>query len=373
MIMKKIVNNIRLLGVFFVSLCIVNVIHASASAETLTLRVLSWEGYVYKDHQQAFLQLVKEKYGIDLELDFTYALSDDDFFPALRDGTADVITPSHHIAKDKRFRFIDLKLVLPLNLDNIPNYKHIFPSLQRADFWTEGDQVYGVPVYGGAYALAYNTALMAEAPTSWKVLWDPQYKGKYVLGEALYEQNVYITALAMGFKPNEMTDYQKLNTPAVQEKLAQLAVNARSLFGYVENADEMKGLPLAVIYGVALPELAKMGEIWKLATPAEGTTGFINPFMLSSALAKKPQLKQIAEEWINYLLSDEIQVYTVREMFCRPVTTTVQDKLTPEEVAQFHLDDPSYFEQHVILFPTLEKLDRKGIERLWEKALSQRK
>ncbi len=91
------------------------------------------------------------------------------------------------------------------------------------------------------------------------------------------------------------------------------------------------------------------------------------------SLAETQTLRKIAEEWCNFVLSDDYQIYDVRGLACAPVTTTVQAKLTPEEIAQFHLDEPSHFEKNRILWKILGKKDRKGLEGLWTDALAGRK
>ena len=55
---------------------------SSVSAETL--RILTWEAYTPAEFQQQFIQLVKEKYGVDLTLDIKFVNGNDEFFPALR-------------------------------------------------------------------------------------------------------------------------------------------------------------------------------------------------------------------------------------------------------------------------------------------------
>lgn len=337
-----------------------------------TLRMMVWESYAHEKLQQQFIKLVKEKHGIDLKLEITHVTSNDDFFPSLRDGKTDLISPSHPIPKDKRFRLIDLRLVLPLNIGNIPNYKHIITGLQNADYCTQSGKVYAVPVARGPYGLAYNTALLKEPPDTWNVLWDPAYKGKYSLGKDQYQQNVNITALAMGMPVTDISDYRKLNTPKFQEKLAQLAINARNMWEGEDRADDLRGLSVAAVWGPSLAELKKEGEIWKMADPKEGTTAWVDSFMISHTLEKKPKLRLIAEEWLNYILSDDYQTYLVREIGVAPVTTTVKENLTPEEIEQFHLDDPTFFEKKRILWDSLEKLDRKGLKRLWKEALMKR-
>ncbi len=361
--------HIVLLALFFAC----TLVPSTLFAEEQTLRMLVWEGYAPKELRQEFIKLVKDKYGVDLKLEVSYVAGNDDFFPALRDSKADIISPSHPVPKDKRWQLINLNLVLPLNLDNIPNYKHVLPSLQKAEYCTEGGKVYAVPHVRGPYGLAYNTALVKKKPESWNILWDPKYKNKYTLGKDAYVHNVSITALAMGISSDDMNKFAVVNTPEFQEKLAQLAGNSAPMWEGVDSAKVLKGLPLSVVWGFSLPGLKEMGETWKIAEPKEGTTGWVDNFMISHTLESKPNLRRIAEEWLNYVLSDSYQEYDVRGLACAPVTTTVKAKLTQEEIEQFHLDDPSHFEKNRILWKILSKKDRKGLDRLWTEALTARK
>ncbi len=342
-------------------------------SETETLRMLVWPSYDSKLHEEAFIRLVREKHGIDLKLEVTHIAMNDDVFPALRDGKADIVSPSHQVPKDQRFQLIKLKLVLSLNLNNIPNYKNVIPALQNTVYFTEGSDIYGVPVARGPYGLAYNTEIVKEPPQTWNILWDPAYKGKYTLGKEQYEQNVYITALAMGMSAADMSNYAKLNTPEFQEKLAQLAAGAKTMWIGEDKPEDLKGLALAASWGSALSGLKEKGEIWKMADPKEKTTAWLDNFMISHTLESNPKLRRIAEDWLNFVLSDDYQEYLVRTVLFEPVTTTVSSRLTPEEIANFHLDDSAYFEKNRILWPVLEKTDRKGIKRLWDDAVAKRK
>ncbi len=346
----------------------------SCPASSEILRMLLWDDYIAEDHQQNFVKLVKDKYGVDLKLEITNPAGDDDnLFPLLRDGKGDIISLVHSLPKDERFQLIKHKLILPLNLDNIPNYKNVTSTLWKSDYYTEGDKVYAAPVSHGIYGLAYNTALVTEPPDSWNILWDTRFRDKYSLGKDSFVENVSTAALAMGIHRNDIFDYKTLNTPDFQEKLAKLAVSAHSLWEGADKAEDLKGLSLAIVWGASLPQLEKMGEKWKMAEPKEGSTAWVGIHVLGYALENKPQLKQIAEEWLNYLLSDEFQMHIVRNVGSCPVTATIRDKLTPEENERLNLNDPAYFEKNRILNKSLEKKDREGLKRLWEKALKQRK
>jgi spermidine/putrescine-binding protein len=343
---------------------------AISSASSETLRMLVWEGDTPAERQQEFVKLVKEKYGVDLKLEISYVSGTDDFFPAVRDAKADIIAPGHNVPKDERFHLIGHKLVLPLNLDNIPNYKNILPDLQKSEYFTESGKVYGVPYIRGPYCLIYNTSIVKKAPDSWNILWDPEFRGKYALGDQ-YEENVYITALAMGMSRDDIFSYVKVNIPEFQAKLARLAADAHSLWEGVDKPEELKGLALAASWGISPPGLRETGEIWKVAETKEGIPGWMGGIMIGYSLEDKPELRRIAEEWLNYVLSNDYQTYLAK--LYMPVTATVRDSLTPEQIERFRLDDPTYFEKNYILYKILDKKDRDGFKRLWERALKQRK
>ena len=363
-------KKINCLFFLFITICYLN---TPLFAEEITLRMLVWEPYLASQRiQQSFIKLVKEKFNVELKLDVKYVSSDDVFYKALRDNTADAVSLSHSTPKDKRFQLIKLNLALPLDLSLIPNYTNVIKKLREEDYCRENGQLYCVPMARGPYGLAYNTKYFDHPPDSWKILWDPKYKNKYTLGRDQYEQNVYNTALAMGYSVKDISNYKKLNTQKFQKKLAQLAINAHSLWVGVDKAKDLKGLYLAVSWGTALPELKTMGELWEMAQPKEGTTAWLDNFMLNAFLEKKPTHKRIAIEWLNYITSNEYQQYIVRGMGAEPVTTNVKNVLTNEEINRLNLNASSAFENKYILWPILNKTDRKGLKRLWDKALMER-
>ncbi|MBL4941626.1 MAG: extracellular solute-binding protein [Colwellia sp.] len=71
---------------------------------------------------------------------------------------------------------IQNNIVLPINFKNIPNFKKISPSLQNLNYVTAHNLTYGIPIVYGIYGLAYNTNIVSQAPDSWEIFWQPQYK-----------------------------------------------------------------------------------------------------------------------------------------------------------------------------------------------------
>lgn len=332
------------------------------------LRILCWEGYAAPEYTQPFEQMIKAKYGREVKLVVQNVSDPGEFFEAVRAKKADLISPAHNIPKSERWKLIKGKVTLPLNLANIPNYKDLIPALQQADYIAEGGAVYGAPIVYGPYGLAYNTSVFPEAPTSWTIFWDPQYRGRYAISADYHEANIYMAALAQGLKPPDIFSYDILNTPDIQQKLAELAQFAKTFWVGVDTADDLQGLAFATAWGFALPELQKRGEVWKMAEPQEGTTGWVDNWMIGYSLADNPELKQIAEEWINYSLGPEVQVGYVRNIAQFPVNLTIGPRLTPEERTAFHVDDPQYFQEHLILWAILGERDQNGFKALWQRA-----
>ncbi len=334
------------------------------------LRLLIWEGHAPQDFVSRFEKKIKTKYDFNIKLQINYATDSDEFYNAIRSGSIDMVMMSHHFFKDERFDFINKKLLLPLNLKNIPNFKQVIPALQNAEYLQSYGQVYASPEAQGPYGLAYNTALLKKEPKSWNILWDPQFNGKYVIGAHEYIYNVIITALALGYSKESINSYDALNNPMFKAKLRQLAVNAHSFWFGVDKADDLSGHLLATAWGDSFNPLLKRGEHWKMAEPAEGMPCWIDNYAIASTLANKPFLKKIAEEFINTVLTPDYQVGIImRTVGTIPVITKIEHLLTPNEKKRIHVGQPNFYKKNRMLLPTYSTRDRNGLKLLWEEAM----
>ena len=335
-----------------------------------TLNLLVWEGYAPADQVARFERRTERRYGKRVRLEVRHLSDPNQFYDYVRGGYADIITPTHNLIRDNRFDLIRKRLLLPVDLNNVPNHKKLIPTLKKPGYMTENGRVYGVPFAHGPYGLAYNAAA-TSAPESWDVLWDPAFKNRYAVSADYYEANIYITALAIGLAVEEVHRFSSLNTPLFRERLMQLAEGAHSLWRGVDKADSLQGLSLAVVWGFSLPELRKRGEPWEIAIPREGTMYWVDNYAIGHSLGNKPFLRRVAEEWLDFVLSDEFQIaVVVRGLGSGPVNAAVRDRLTPEERERPHVGDPHYLRDHRFLWPTVNsERDRNGMKMLWNNAL----
>ena len=181
--------------------------------------------------------------------------------------------------------------------------------------------------------------------------------------------NIYITALALGFNKEQIFDFEFLRiNEKFQHHLKILAHNAKSFWVGVDKADQLQGLTLATAWGFSFHELKKRGEVWKFSQPKEGVTGWVDNWMIGCSLENNRKMIRIAEEWINYSIGPEMQVGYVRNIGQFPVNLSIKDRLTPEEIKNYHLNDSNYFKDNLILWKILTRREQNGFRHLWENA-----
>jgi len=368
----------RFIGLVFAVIFSINASAADGQETTgrvknLTLRLLIWEGYAPEREQAVFISTVRRKYNIKLKLIIKNASNPDDFFNALRKGEVEMISPAHNLPKDSRYNLTTNGLTLPIDLNHVPNYRHIAEDLRHQPWAMENGEVFAVPVLQGPYGLAYNADILRNEPKSWNILWDPRYSGRYMVSGDYYELSIYISALALGYKPDSIFSYDTIKGDPLEERIRQLAVNAHSFWTGFDKAVHFKGKVLATSWRSTFPELNNLGERWRIAVPQEGTTWWVDTLMIGHTLKNNPQLRLIAEEWINYLLEPVVQAESLAlKLGIYPVTAPA---LILFKKKQTH--SPDAFNQNRLLknhipWKVLKTRSRNAFSLLWKEALQAR-
>jgi len=339
-------------------------------AQENVLKLLVWEGYAPDAYIHQFEKEMQSKYGIPLKMEIRYALTDNDFFNLARDKKIDIITVAHYSIKDLKFKYIPSGIILPFDLKNIPNYTGLIPDLKNADYDTNKEKIYGIPVANGPYGLAYNTKSFRQAPQSWEIFWNPAYKNKYAIGRDEYIYNISITAMVMGYSRDMISRFDALNNPQFREKLRQLAVNAGSFWVGIDRPEDLSGMDFAMAWGDSLKPLQRMDQQWKMADPVEGTMWWIDEYAVTWALADKPLLKKIAEEWVNRSLSSGFQANHIKgELNAFPVVAhSKKQQLGKKSVSEIN-HSVDLGDGKKILRHSYSPRDMNGLKLMWDKAL----
>nr|MBF0223751.1 hypothetical protein [Desulfobulbaceae bacterium] len=112
--MKLFVDALKILIIALFILCIAS--PSSSSGGEDVLRLLVWGGYAPRGFVEQFEQSIQEKYDRKVKFKVSFVEKSDDFYDAVREKGADLITISHNLFKDERFNFISKNLLLPLDI-----------------------------------------------------------------------------------------------------------------------------------------------------------------------------------------------------------------------------------------------------------------
>jgi len=131
-----------------------------------TISVYNWGDYI----DSAAIDIFEAETGIRVIYE-TFETNEDMYAKIAMGGSSyDVIIPSDYMIE----RMIRENLLQPINWNNVPNVSNIDPRFTHESY--DPEFKYSVPYTWGTMGILYNTETVLEAPTSWDILLDPEYK-----------------------------------------------------------------------------------------------------------------------------------------------------------------------------------------------------
>jgi putative spermidine/putrescine transport system substrate-binding protein len=192
------------------------------------------------------------------------------------------------------------------------------PNLANVDKQFLNKDGYGPAIMVDAIGLVYDSSVVTTPPTSWNVLWDPQYKGKVNVVAPPSLLGLSLTAITATM---EGEDYKQ----SIDKATAKLKALAPSIATFAPNPDEYQN----VITGQTAMGLGQNGRgqyysdqskcKMKVAFPQEGTVYQTN----TVNLVKGAPNSDAAQTFINYALSADAQSAFAAKLFYAPTVTNV--------------------------------------------------
>lgn len=335
-----------------------------------TLRLDVWTSYAPEEAVNDFKKIILKKYKKNINVETRTVISPDEFFDRVRSGQTDIFSPSHNFLKDERTEFIKHNLVLPISIKEVPNLALVERRYITNSFVTENKKLYGIPAAAGGYSLLYNKDIIKTAPTSWNVLWDPKYKNKYAISKGFYEANIYITALALGFKPEDISNLNKIDTPLFKSKLKTLLSNARFWDGAPKMKD-LEGVVFTTAWGITGSVKDDIENQWVFSFPQEGITFWTDYLSVTTAANRNPFVRKLAFEWLDMVLSKSYQTkyITEKSKYLSPTPgaishTVFAGKLSNEEALK-------YLNRKSVYWPIISTRTRNGLKFIYDKVLKE--
>lgn len=288
----------KMVSVLLISISVLSLGGCGGSkASKETLNVFNWTEYM----PDSVLKLFEEETGIKVNYS-TYSSNEDMLAKVQSEasGTYDIVIPSDYMVE----LMAKQGLLEEINKENIPNLKNISPAY--LDQYYDRGNVYTLPYLGGVATLCVNTSKVSEPITSYKQLFDSQYKNSLVV---LDDPRIIIgmVAKSMGYTVSE-TDDTVLDE--IKGKLLELKPNIVSY-----DSDSPKS--------IMIDGTASIGCIWnaeiamsisenpdiEIVFPEEGAVLFLD----NMAIPKGSKNKENAEKFIDFILKPEIAKMIVEE------------------------------------------------------------
>ncbi|MFS4457553.1 ABC transporter substrate-binding protein [Bdellovibrio sp. HCB2-146] len=333
------------------------------------LKMDVWVSYTPDYAVREFKDYIRKKYQKNIDLHVNKVFSPDEFYDRVRAGISDIISPSHNFFKDEGTRLIDTGLLIPLDPSSIPNLESLDRWFVENDFASNNGKIYGVPVAAGGYNLLYNKDHVKVPPKSWNILWDDAYRGRYSISKDYYEANIYITAFALGYSKDQMSDIKLINTPVFKAKLKKLLQNANYWHGRPTVADLEKSV-LTTGWGLSHSVSGDKTKQWRLAFPKEGV-GFWMDYLAITRNTKRSEFAQkLAMEWLNFSIGKRFQSRNIirDRNYISPLkeTSLPKDVLAMQNSRELH-----YVLTHSVPWPLLTERNRNGIKLVYDEVVKE--
>lgn len=282
------------------------------SGKTITLNVYNWGEYISDgfegcpDVNAMFEEYYYNKYGVKLVVNYTTYATNEDMYSKLSSGagTYDVIFPSDYMIQ----RMANEGLLYDFGADNIENFVYINEDFKG--LYYDVNNRYSVPYTYGMVGIIYNYTMLDPEDLdengnikdeTWGLMWNEKYAGKILqfnnprdaFGTAMYYHNLDIN-----------TD----DKAVWEEALGYLKEQKNLVQGYVNDEIYNKmGTGSAAIAAYFAGDYITMlndNEYLKFYYPKEGTNVFVD----AMCIPKNSTNKEIAMEYINFMLSEEAAV-----------------------------------------------------------------
>jgi spermidine/putrescine transport system substrate-binding protein len=296
-------NRLIALSLVCMLLCGVFLFGCGSSSKPLTLNVYNWGEYISDGSEGSFNTIrefekwYEETYKQKVKVNYTTFASNEDMYAKLSSGAVsfDVVIPSDYMIARMR----ENNMLLELDFKNIPNYDNIDKHFRG--LYYDPDNKYAVPYTYGVIGVIYNANAVDESDVGdWDLLWNEKYRGSILqfnnprdaFGTAQYKLNLDVNSSDRASWDQALAELKK-QAPLVKSYVMD------EIYNMMESGEAAIASYYAGDYFVMRDAQAE-GVDLRFYYP-ERTNYFIDAMCIPSCC----QNKELAERFINYMLSPE--------------------------------------------------------------------
>ena len=363
--MKKMMT--LLAAILLLALCLTG----CGGKETLTLNVYNWGEYISDGSEGSFDTIrefetwYEETYGQKVTVNYSTYASNEDMYNKISSGAVsyDVIIPSDYMIA----KMAEENLLHPLNFENIPNYQYIDDAFKG--LYYDPQNQYSVPYTYGIVGVIYDANVVDETDVGgWELMWNEKYSGRIVqfnnprdaFGTAQYKLGLDVNS-----SDKAMWDL------AYGEMLAQrplvYSYVMDEIFNMMESGEAAIGAYYAGDYFTMVDAQAENVDL-QFYYP-EQTNFYVDAMCIPSCA----QNKELAEIFINYMLSEEAAVANAEYTYYASPNSLVYNNATyledlgEDTIAVLYPELGNFAEQYnKMAFRNLDSETLDYLNTLWE-------
>ena len=365
--MKKLVLALALLLCVALSSC-------GSSGAKKVVNVYNWGEYISDGSEgslnanAAFEQYYYETYGEEIEVIYTTYASNEDMYAKLKSGASgyDVVIPSDYMIA----RLIDEDMLEKIDFSNIPNYANISDEF-RGLYYDPSDE-YSIPYTYGMVGVIYNSTVVDEADTGkWDLMWNEKYAGRILqfnnsrdaFGTAMYKLGIDVNTTSESEWRMALEELKK-QQPHVQGYVMD------EIFNKMESGEASISAYYAGDYLCMTENNENLGFYYP--TDDEGNFA-TNLFVDAYCIPKGAANKELAEIYINYMLSEEPAIANAEYIYyASPNSAVYESEVYIEDMGEdamniLYPDDFSFHDNYNKLsYHNLDSETLKLVNNLWE-------
>ena len=338
--------------------------------DTLTLNVYNWGEYISDGSEGSFDTIrefetwYEETYGQKVTVNYSTYASNEDMYNKISSGAVsyDVIIPSDYMIA----KMAEENLLHPLDFENIPNYQYIDDAFKG--LYYDPQNQYSVPYTYGIVGVIYDANVVDEADIGWELMWNEKYSGRIVqfnnprdaFGTAQYKLGLDVNS-----SDKAMWDL------AYGEMLAQrplvYSYVMDEIFNMMESGEAAIGAYYAGDYFTMVDAQAENVDL-QFYYP-EQTNFYVDAMCIPSCA----QNKELAEIFINYMLSEEAAVANAEYTYYASPNSLVYNNATyledlgEDTIAVLYPELGNFAEQYnKMAFRNLDSETLDYLNTLWE-------
>lgn len=264
--------------------------------DDISINVYNWGEYISDGSDEGTLNVNAEFTKLTgIKVNYTNYATNEELYAKLKGGGAsyDIIIPSDYMIS----RMIKEDMILPLDMDNIPNYKYIGESYKNQAFDPENE--YSVPYFWGTVGIIYDTTLIEEENIDWDILWNEDYADRILMFDNPRDAFA-IAELRLGYSLNTENE-KELEEAAELLKEQKKVVQAYVMDEIFDKMGAGEALIAPYYAGDAVTLMAEYEDLG-FVIPKSGTNLFIDGI----CIPKGTKQKEAAEMYINFLCEPDI-------------------------------------------------------------------